>query len=773
MSRIDELMPKSKLEKLFSYKKTILILMFLITLVLGFNARNIRADFNVDPQVSHAAPLGLEKLFRNKSTAEMASEDNIITVVVHDKNLFSINRLKLMKALEEELVSNDFVEEVNSLYSIQDASSYFFDETRRMIITGQEATVEDVDYSKYQATHNRLLLSRLINSQATTVAFYVTLKPMLQAQTYQARDAIESILQGYQSHFGTIFQVGDVEVQSYLYQSSKHDAKTIGVLALLTLVLIYGVFFGRLMVGLLPFVTSVLAMIWTGGILALLDVPLNVLSSIAVVLVFIIGAMECAHLINTYQRICKERPSADNTFYAAYSLKHVFWPICFATVTTMIGFACNIFSSVRLLEDFAVTICMAILANSILICLLLPLLLGYCSKNDSKASKQNMFSVVSKIVMKVHKKIIAKSIFVVIILFVILSCGIILVPKIPIEVAPYVNFYESSPPMIKIKNISKYLTGVRKLEVYVEGDQPDAFRSKKNLDKLLAVQRDISELPRTSGTFSMATVIASLFQIYMDYGDGLSVYRVPDSNGFINKVLSVQDDFPSVGKLLAKDNQVAKIDILYQVYTTKELNNYVHAIDKILGNALESTSLSYEMQNTALGVVNDIMRILKVQVISISVIYLVVFLVMWCLFKTYKAGIVAMIPNFFPVASILMLMYFLHIPFFPITIIVLVSVLGLAVDDTIHIMLSFKKFYKKTRDVDSAIVSAVHAQMRPVTITSISLVVAISFFAFSALKSIMLFSVLLSFGALIAWISDMVVTPFMLKKINITKKLNN
>jgi uncharacterized protein len=765
-------MPKSKLEKLFAYKKTILILMFLITLVLGFNAKNIRSDFSVDPQVSYAAPLGLEKLFRSKSAAEIALEDNIITVVVHDKNLFSINSLKRMKVLEAELTRNNFVLEVNSLYSIQDANSYFFDETKQTIITGKETTKEDVDYAKYQATHNRLLLSRLINSQATTVAFYVTLKQMSQAQTYQARDAIESILQGYQSKFGSIFQIGDVEVHSYLFQSSKHDAKTIGVLALLTLVLIYGVFFGRLVTGLLPFITSALAMIWTGGILALLDVPLNLLSSLAVVLVFIIGAMECAHLINTYQRIRKEKPGEDNTFYAACSLKHVFWPIFFATVTTMMGFACNIFSSVKLLEDFAATICLAIFANSLLICLLLPLLLGFCSKNSKKISDGDIFSVVSNVVLKIHKKIIAKSIVVIIILFAILSCGIILAPKIPIEVAHYINLYESSPPMIKIKNISKYLTGVKKLEVYVEGDQSDAFRSKKNLDELLVAQKDVSELPGTSSTFSMATVIASLFQVYMSYGDDSSEYRIPDSNRFVDEVLSAQDKFPFVGKLLAKDNQVAKIDIFYKIYTTPALYDYVHKISKILDRDFADTSLSYEMQNTALGRVNDIMRILKIQVISIFVIYLAVFLVMWCLFRTYKAGIVAIVPNFFPLASILVLMYFLRIPFFPMTIIVLVSVLGIAVDDTIHIMLSFKKFYKKIRDIDSAIESAVRAQMRPVTITSISLIVAISFFAFSSLKSIMLFSVLLCFGALMAWVSDMVVTPFMLKKINIIKKLD-
>jgi uncharacterized protein len=765
-------MPKSKLERLFSYKKTILILMLLITIVLGFSARNISTDFNVNPKVSSSAPLNLEKVFLRESSGKDSQENRVITVIVYDQNLFSIKHLKAMKSLEEKLINNEFTSSVESLYSVQDANSYFFDETTRSIILGSEKTQKEVDYAKYQAIHNKLLLNKLINPQATAMAFYVTLKPLELKQLYQARNAIENIIQDYQSQFESVYQISTLEVESYIHQATKHDFTTMGVLALLVLVVIYGVFFGRVAMGLLPFATSALTMIWLGGILAYLDVPLNVLSGVTVVLVFIIGAMECAHFINAYQRSYRGRPDANASFHAANSLRQVFWPIFFATVTTVLGFLFNIFTSVTFLEDFAVAICLAITINSLIICLLLPLLLEVFIKNDKKKSKKGVFSVVADIVLKAHKKMHSKSIIVVVVIFSIISLGVFIAPKIPIEIIPYVNFYKNSSIMMKIKNASESLTGLRKMEVYIEGDQPDAFRSKQNLDKLLTIQRKISELPSTSSTFSMATVIAGLFQVYMDDGDADSEYRVPDSLGFVNNVLSAQEEFPFVGKLLAEDNQAAKIDIAYQLYTTKELFKYIDEIDEILEGNLKGSSLHYEMQNTTLGAVDDVIHIIKIQIISISIIYLAIFLVMWCAFKTYKAGIVATIPNFFPLTSVLMLMYFLQIPFFPITIIVLVAVLGLAVDDTIHIMLSFKKFYKKTFDLDSAIENAVHSQIRPVTITSLSLIVAVALFAFSSLKSIMLFSVLLGFGALAAWVSDMVITPFLLRKINIIKKLN-
>ena len=144
---------------------------------------------------------------------------------------------------------------------------------------------------------------------------------------------------------------------------------------------------------------------------------------------------------------------------------------------------------------------------------------------------------------------------------------------------------------------------------------------------------------------------------------------------------------------------------------------------------------------------------------------------MWGAFKKLKAGIVAIIPNVFPLAGVFLFMYVFNIPFFPLTIIVLAAVVGLAVDDTIHIMLSFRKHFRLSQDLDQSIYDAMNDQMRPVTIASVSLILGFGMMIFSTEKGVMLFAVVMCFGAFLSWISDMLVTPFLLKKINIYDKL--
>ena len=152
---------------------------------------------------------------------------------------------------------------------------------------------------------------------------------------------VETILNSFLNQFSAVYQVGGVEVQDYLYKATSYDVSRLGLFALLLLTLLYGLFFKKILLGILPFVTSFIVLIGTGEAIALIGVPVNVLCSIILVLVFSVGAMECAHFINVYQCISREHPGASRSFCAAQTLHHIFWSIFLAGATTVVGLLCN------------------------------------------------------------------------------------------------------------------------------------------------------------------------------------------------------------------------------------------------------------------------------------------------------------------------------------------------------------------------------------------------------------------------------------------------
>lgn len=95
----------------------------------------------------------------------------------------------------------------------------------------------------------------------------------------------------------------------------------------------------------------------------------------------------------------------------------------------------------------------------------------------------------------------------------------------------------------------------------------------------------------------------------------------------------------------------------------------------------------------------------------------------------------------------------------------------MAADDTLHILYYFKKNFIKSRDNDIAIAETMNTLIRPVSVAAFTLILGMSMLVFSVIKASMQYGILMIIGALAAWVANLTVTPFLLKKINITKRL--
>ena len=295
-------MLQHKLERLFSYKKTILFILLLLTLLFAYNLKNIQVNFDFNPKISKSEASDLEKLFAVKSSDKQSNISNLITIVAYDQQLFSAEKLQVLKNFEQQLLKNDAVMTVDSLYSIPDMNNYFITESIKPMLSGHESLPKELEYVRYQATHNKLLLNRFVNPRGTAMAFHVVLKPANRKELVKNRNEIESVVKRYHVNFNKLYQISGLEVENYLARVSLSDSLILGSAALLILVLIYGFFFQKITMGLLPLITSSLALVWTGGVLAYFNIPINALSIVVFIMVFVVGAMECAHFINAYQR---------------------------------------------------------------------------------------------------------------------------------------------------------------------------------------------------------------------------------------------------------------------------------------------------------------------------------------------------------------------------------------------------------------------------------------------------------------------------------------
>jgi len=132
------------------------------------------------------------------------------------------------------------------------------------------------------------------------------------------------------------------------------------------------------------------------------------------------------------------------------------------------------------------------------------------------------------------------------------------------------------------------------------------------------------------------------------------------------------------------------------------------------------------------------------------------------LVRNFRLGLLAMVPNLWPLIITLGMMGFLDIPIRASTIIVFSVALGIAVDDTTHFVHRYREEVRLDGEGSAAIRRTLIATGRPIVLTSIILVAGFLVNAFSDFMAIVEFGVLSAITLGLALVAELFLTPALL-----------
>jgi predicted RND superfamily exporter protein len=159
---------------------------------------------------------------------------------------------------------------------------------------------------------------------------------------------------------------------------------------------------------------------------------------------------------------------------------------------------------------------------------------------------------------------------------------------------------------------------------------------------------------------------------------------------------------------------------------------------------------------------NIITTMAKSYVISLSVITVL----MMVLIGRVRIGMLSMVPNLLPLVIILGIMGWLDIVLDMNTVLIGSIAIGLVVDDTIHFMHNFRRYFEQTGEVERAVELTLHTAGRAILVTSI--VLAGGFYAgvVGELASSVIYSGLMGTVVLVALVADFFITPALMKTVH-------
>jgi predicted RND superfamily exporter protein len=148
---------------------------------------------------------------------------------------------------------------------------------------------------------------------------------------------------------------------------------------------------------------------------------------------------------------------------------------------------------------------------------------------------------------------------------------------------------------------------------------------------------------------------------------------------------------------------------------------------------------------------------------SYLIAFIVIALLMVLLIGDIKLGLLSMIPNLTPIMFSLAIMVIFSLPLDMFTILIGAIAIGMVVDDTIHYMHNFKRYYILHNDVDEAIRLTLHSSGRAIFITSMVLSSGFLVFMFASMTNLFNFGLITGITVLVAMVTNLILTGALMK----------
>jgi predicted RND superfamily exporter protein len=179
-----------------------------------------------------------------------------------------------------------------------------------------------------------------------------------------------------------------------------------------------------------------------------------------------------------------------------------------------------------------------------------------------------------------------------------------------------------------------------------------------------------------------------------------------------------------------------------------------------------------EANITLTGLMVLLSRTVNNAIISMATSYIIALVVitvlMIILIGRFQIGLLSMVPNLAPILLMLGIIGATPLKMDLFTMMVASIAIGLAVDDTIHFMHNFRRYYEQSGDPKQAVYETLNTTGRAMLVTTIVLSIGFLIFVFASMNNLFAFGLLTAFTILMALVADYLVAPALMVLVNRT-----
>lgn len=688
--------------------------------------------------------------------------DNITMVVIRDAELQLPENLQKIRRLIDKLSGFDFVERVESLYSV----NHVWVEDDNIMSAPYLDPVPDTedlaDRIFEKAYQNPFIAKNLLSEDGETMAINIYLDDVSleDKQDSHISNSIESALQYYEGDFEEIYQIGLPYVRHTLEQQVVEEQMALIPQSLLALILVLIIILRNINAGIIPLVTSMMSIVWVLGLMAALDIPLTLVTAIVPLLLIIIGSTEDTHLVSEYLLAKKEGMSKGEAVRLMARRKGFASLMTF--ITSWFGFASVAVNPLEVLREFSIVASSGLLINYLVTMILVPSWLCVFGSRKSRRQQtlraqgvfQPMLDMICYIVHRQKKPAL-------LVIFVICLVSIYGASQIKLSNNIMAYFDDTSPIKTRANDIAESLAGIETFMIVLDAGIEGTFLNEKYLSQLHSLTTRIENGGRFDKATSFADHLAIMNSAVNDTGDII----VPDDDYAINE-LSIFVNHDEVRQYIDEDYSRAVIHVRHSIGSTYEFNEALTRLRKCMAeNIDDAINITITGESVLVNEAADSMA--SAQAKSLALILIIIFIVISLIFVNAHVGLLSIVPNIVPIIIMFGVMGFAGIPLDTGTAMIAVISVGVIVDDTMHFMVRYNEELNTTYQEEGAIARTIRAEALPIISTSLGLIVGFLLMTQSGFQPIAYFGLLSALVMFIALLAVFIITPILLSSVRL------
>lgn len=558
------------------------------------------------------------------------------------------------------------------------------------------------------------------------------------------------------------YHTGDVPLNALLNILIGEESFTLG-LATAVVVALLLLFFFRSFVGVIaPTLVIQLGVVVTVAFVVLMGWKLDLSFGSIPTLMTAIGVAHSVHILSEFRSFFAE--TLDRRTALVRTLGLVGTPALLSTLTTAVGFASMSFSPIKSVAHMGTYSAVGILAIFVLSLTLLMALLSFGSTTPRKTmtekrkleSKGGAIMVAFleanyRFVIQWRKAILG--FFATLILLAIAGISILSVDSNWLD-----DFSDSEPVKIASYFADEHMGGAVSLILAFEGEGPDSLKTPEAMQEMTRIEEWGLKQPLVGNALSISGIVRDLNQTFNEGNPEFHV--IPENQELIAQYMLLYETAggTDANRLVKPDYSSAQLDLRLRLGTVSETLELVEDLNaELQARPLEFTTAKVT------GIQSLWLRLLQYittsQIQSFLIAFSAIGLLLCVVFRSWAVGGISMIPNVFPSLLTLGIMGWVGSPLDYNKLLLASVAMGIAVDDTVHMLSRFRHEFRVRGRYEEALHAALLDVGRALTITSVILVLGFMVLIFSALDSKSSQGLLLGGTIVSALVADFLLMP--------------